>query len=194
MSDNYSIYHSGWEYINALFCYFRDLVSEKERISHIAPKYIYRGISKRYFTESLRLEILDKDINDKKKIIEVDGINLKKPLKKDIVKSLKECEAKQDNDNNSEEGCRTSEKLYKYLYDKLKTYIGTITPEKSDFQKSSLDGIQSHIDVLKKIHKNVCNILTQPEQIRSGASVRLRDVDKKYLTISDYLSYINNLI
>ncbi len=193
MSDNYSIYHSGWEYISALFCYFKDLVSEKERESHIAPKYIYRGISKRYFTESLRLENIVKDIPNRKTLI-VDGIILKKAQINDISKVLEECGIKRDNDNNSKKECTPFEELYNRLYDKLKTYIEIITPENSDTQKSSLDGIQSHIDVLKKIHKNVCNILTQPEQIRSGASVRLRDVDKKYLTISDYLSYINNLI
>lgn len=43
---------TGWEYISAIFSYFRDIAFLKERTSHIAPKYIYRGITRRYFTES----------------------------------------------------------------------------------------------------------------------------------------------
>jgi len=64
--SNYSI---GWEYISAIFSYFRDIVSKKELNSHVAPKYIYRGISKRYFTESERLCIAIKAILEDSEII-----------------------------------------------------------------------------------------------------------------------------
>ena len=73
----------GWEYISAVFCYFRDLVSHKETNSHIAPKYIYRGITKRYFTESERLRKIWNDYSNNKRIL-FDGKDITDDINEDI--------------------------------------------------------------------------------------------------------------
>ena len=81
----------GWEYISAVFCYFRDLVSHKETNSHIAPKYIYRGITKRYFTESERLRKIWNDYSNNKRILfdgkDITDVNIESQLQK-LTESL----------------------------------------------------------------------------------------------------------
>jgi len=83
--------------------------------------------------------------------------------------------------------------LYDCIYSALKAEIDEKV-KSIECTASCSDNITSNIQLLKTINGLDENTLTQPEQIRSAASVRLRDTDKKYLTISDYLSYINNLI
>ena len=61
MNTDYSFYTDGWDYISAIFYYFENLVKNRNPKSHIAPKFIYRGISRRYYTESRVLENLMKD-------------------------------------------------------------------------------------------------------------------------------------
>lgn len=195
----------GWEYISAVFCYFRDLVSHKETNSHIAPKYIYRGITKRYFTESERLRKIWNDYSNNKRIL-FDGKDITDDINEDIndVVNQFKSNAKSKPYNNClkpSNGLKlkeikevdASELLYSDIYKKLKDKIST------ELKKISKEGlcvknIEANVEILEQIHSWTENKLTQPEQIRSGASVRLRDFDKKYLTISDYLSYINNLI
>lgn len=55
-------YFEGWKYINALFEYFKKEAEPKFSNSHIAPRYIFRGISKRFFTESQEITKLQKQL------------------------------------------------------------------------------------------------------------------------------------
>lgn len=196
---------TGWEYISAIFSYFRDIAFLKERTSHIAPKYIYRGITRRYFTESECIRNILKEYKEKK-CVTFNNVDITNELREDCIATLSKFKEnakhkpyndflKPNNGLTLEERKERdeSEILYYKLYKKLKDKI---EKEIEDVDKANCcsKNIESYIKVLETINQWTENKLTQPEQIRSGASVRLRDVDKKYLTVSDYLSYINNLI
>lgn len=127
----------GWEYISAVFCYFRDLVSHKETYSHIAPKYIYRGITKRYFTESERLRKIWNDYSNNKRIL-FDGKDITDDINEDIndVVNQFKSNAKSKPYNNClkpSNGLKlkeikevdASELLYSDIYKKLKDKIST---------------------------------------------------------------------
>lgn len=54
-------YFEGWKYINAVFTLFEEKAKCRIKDSHIVPRHIFRGITKRFFTEST---ILNKMICD----------------------------------------------------------------------------------------------------------------------------------
>lgn len=70
MSDTFK----GWQYISAIFNTFCKMYGSEHSASYISPRFIFRGISKRYFTESVLLnEILlnkDKQVQEIRKAIE----------------------------------------------------------------------------------------------------------------------------
>lgn len=198
-------YSSGWEYISAIFCYFQDKILKVNSKLHIAPKYIYRGISKRYFTESEMLNNIIKafqntvpyDLNGK------DITVIYRTAYDAAIDEFKKYAKEHPYDNSHEivNGLRLyklkiqkkSEYFYGEIYKILKQKIDErIKEQKHD--KSCNPNIVRNIQLLQELNNWDENTLTRPEQIRSGASVRLRDTDKKYFSITDYLSYINNLI
>lgn len=198
----------GWEYIAAIFSYFRNLVSAKETESHVAPKYIYRGISKRYYTQSDRLDdlIYALEHNSEYKLDETDITGdteqYWETAQLEFVKNAKP-ERKPYN-NKSRKPINGNKLKDQKKNDKSKELYNTIYPIFVKWLIDLLGGnnsttncannIVDNINLLEEINNNLLNRLTRPEQIRSGASVRLRDIDQKYQNISDYLNYINNLI
>ena len=143
----------GWEYINALF----QLLQEKNPSSLIAPKYIYRGITKRHFTSSTVLDSYLNDHSSEKKEIEEKYSSELEKLKNPIDKQ---------------------KIYYKELYE-------TIHKEYNASKRGT-------IKKLRDIIKNPRFSCVKPEYIRSGAAVRLDNIDKR--TQSDYLYYLNDMI
>lgn len=198
-------YSLGWEYISAIFCYFQDCILKNSNSSHIAPKYIYRGISKRYFTESILLnEVINSFIENKAVIL--NGVDITDNLCDDYITTNEKFKkyAGSFPYNNSHEivnglpidklkRLKRAEILYKEIYTRLKQKIADRILE-LESENLCMGNIIQNIELLRDVNCWIENRLTQPEQVRSGASVRLRDVDKKYFSITDYLSYINNLI
>lgn len=200
-----STYSVGWEYISAIFCYFQDYILKRNYKLHIAPKYIYRGISKRYFTESVLLNNIIKLYENNSSVV-LNEVDITDEFYEDYLDAIRKFEdySKEHPYNNSHEivnGMFMDElKLYKksgflYLniYKRLKQRIERLIKEQKD-KFSCESNIINNLQLLRELNRWNDNILTVPEQIRSGASVRLRDTDKKYFSITDYLSYINNLI
>lgn len=198
-------YSLGWEYISAIFCYFQDHILKENYDLHIAPKYIYRGISKRYFTESVTLrDIIKSFINEKSYIL--NNIDVTEEYRDEYLAAKHKFEKYSiehpyDNSHEIVNGMlldelkiqKKTEYFYENIYKLLKQRIEErITDQDADSQCEP--NIIRNIQLLSDINSWTENILTRPEQIRSGASVRLRDTDKKYFSITDYLSYINNLI
>lgn len=200
-----SKYSVGWEYISAIFCYFQDYILRGNCKLHIAPKYIYRGISKRYFTESVLLNDIIKSYENNSSVI-LNEIDITDELYEDYLDAISKFEdySKEHPYNNSHEIVngmfmdelklyKKSELLYLNIYKRLKQRIERLIKEQTD-EFSCESNIINNLQLLRELNIWNENILTVPEQIRSGASVRLRDTDKKYFSITDYLSYINNLI
>lgn len=144
----------GWEYINALL----QLLQEKKTSSLIAPKYIYRGITRRYFTSSKILE---------------NYLESNKSEKEDIEKKY------------SDEFAEQNDTLNKYeIY-----YKGLCVKVYDEYLKHN---DKQPIDRLRLIEKDERFSCIKPEYIRSGAAVRLANINKR--TQSDYLYYLNNMI
>ena len=141
----------GWEYINVLFLLMQKLSPK----SLIAPKYIYRGITKRHFTSSTVLDSYllehpkEKEEIDDKYSIELENLN--SPKDKQTF-------------------------YYKVLCKKLC----------AEFKE------EEKIDNLVNILQGQLFSCIRPEYIRSGAAVRLGNMDKR--TQSDYLYYLDNMI
>lgn len=200
-----STYSVGWEYISAIFCYFQDYILKGNCKLHIAPKYIYRGISKRYFTESVLLNDIIALYENNSSVI-LNEIDITDEFYEDYLDAISKFEdySKEHPYNNSHEIVngmfmdelklyKKSEFLYLNIYKRLKQKIERLIKEQTDEFSCELN-IINNLQLLRELNIWNENILTVPEQIRSGASVRLRDTDKKYFSITDYLSYINNLI
>lgn len=143
----------GWEYINALF----QLMQENNPTSLIAPKYIYRGITKRHFTSSTVLE----------------SYLIEHPKEKKEIEDTYSSELEKLNDS----------------IDKQKLYYGALYQKIYNEYKSSK---RNTIDKLRDIVRNPLFYCVKPEYIRSGAAVRLTNIDKR--TQSDYLYYLNDMI
>lgn len=198
----------GWEYIAAIFSYFRNIVYAKEANSHVAPKYIYRGISKRYFTQSNRLDKLIEALeNGTKYILDKNDISFEIAQYWETAQSEFKKKTNQENKSYNNK-CRKplnaytlkdqkkddkAKELYKILYPKFLEWLNEIFANNISTSNCAIK-IADYIQLLDEINNNLLNKLTRPEQIRSGASIRLRDIDCKYQSISDYLNYINNLI
>ena len=183
-------YFEGWRYINALFEYFKKKAEPRTLCSHIAPRYIFRGISKRFFTESEKISKLHMQLKNSQKcgqlfyqipdssIIEYINHNNKSRLRSSIINASMFLSKTEDP--------ISPQYVYNVIYNDFKLNVQRILND------ISVDD-NNEIAFLEKIthHKRFDYI--KPEQIRSGASVRLRDTEKNYTTIADYLYYINNL-
>ena len=116
----------GWDYINALFLLMKEITPS----GLIAPKYIYRGITKRHFTSSTVLDSYLKNHPKEEKEIEekwLSGLNkLKNPMDKQefYYKELYEkfCEEYK----NEEKDNKTLEKLRRIVQNPL---FSCIKPE-----------------------------------------------------------------
>lgn len=190
---NANNYFEGWKYINAIFSLFQEKAEKSMKNSHIVPRYIFRGISKRFFTESEQIRALNDEIKkkagDTKGCLHIDENSLLKYL--DDKHNNREIQALSFNSNEDIKKCddKNDEWIYNLIYkninDKLKN-----TESCNDITK----GKSTEIGLLKGIEKSYHYDYIKPEQIRSGTSVRLRDTEKDYTTIADYLSYTKNLI
>lgn len=190
-------YFQGWKYINAIFNVFQKKTISY-RNSHIAPRYIYRGISKRFFTESKKINGLIENINATESLLKedykyIDLSNLKTYIEiKDALQFNNETIplfTTQPTDKCIELKKLSPLDIYDYLYSELLSnhqynIEGTIQngPELDDYS------------FIEEFENDIIYEYIKPEQIRSGASVRLRDTEKNYTVIADYISYIKNLI
>lgn len=196
---------SGWEYISAIFCYFQDCILKKNSKLHVAPKYIYRGISKRYFTESGLLNDFITSFIDKKSFFvdEADITDDYRKEYKDAISKFEKYSLEHPYDNTHEivngklldelKLQKKSEFFYTIIYKRLKRRLEDYIDSQDSISSCDVN-IVKNIQLLNELNNWHEHLLTKPEQVRSGASVRLRDTDKKYFSITDYLSYINNLI
>lgn len=206
----------GWNYISAIFSVFRLNLESDLKTSHISPKYIYRGITKRYFTESNELASIIANIQDKdyvgnnncpkpkietQKIIK-DGLNeatkiLKSTNEQPLSAVHKPRESKEQWELRIKE-----EEVYKKLYKELHVLADVNDPEYQLCNNENTESVNNQLEIpldnyikyLKSISESEFHTFTAPEQIRSGASVRLRDTDAKYYTVSDYIRYNKNLV
>ncbi len=200
MNDDFK----GWSYINALFTYFSQLSEASNSNSHIVPKYVFRGISKRYFTESKSIDLLDS-------IMETES------AKANYSTSVIKCCNKAKNDYDAlkdriqKETDRTKirkrclyDRLYQGLIDKIKNkhlklgirkknLLGKFEEHELHLDNEVID-LQVNLDFLRSVKSMLTEHIVAPEQVRSGASVRLRDTEKDYSTSADYLAYVRNLI
>lgn len=200
-----SLYSTGWEYVSAIFCYFQDYILKENSKLHIAPKYIYRGISKRYFTESLLLNDLICSFENKEGMVfnNVDVTDEFRVEYNDAKRMFENFSKEHPYDNSHEivngmilEELKIQKKtefLYKNIYKRLKERLDQRYKHQESVSSSDVN-IVDNIRLLKELNNWNETLLTRPEQVRSGASVRLRDTDKKYFSFTDYFAYINNLI
>ncbi len=201
MSDTFK----GWQYISAIFNTFCKMYGTEHSDSYISPRFIFRGISKRYFTESVLLNnvLLNKD----KQLPEI---------KKAIEKGNQDFEKIKSRRNESDwKNIRIKciyERLYQRFIDKINKENGKLATRIDDLkqalnhfnttvgktQQLFLDDATLELQVNMGYLKTVVDCMKAynvcPELIRSGASIRLRDTTKDYSTVADYLSYIRNLI
>lgn len=184
-------YFEGWKYISALFNRFQMKSKEDSIVSHIAPRYIFRGISKRFFTDSKLICALKDTLmglydskNKDYKYIPHDTI-LGYLNSNQCISTLS---LSKENRNTSLDvtSLKTSE-LYDVIYHDLIMKIETIEFKRFDGVASEEEAVLSNIEDSKFFR------YVQPEQIRSGSSVRLRDVESNYKAIADYLSYTKSL-
>lgn len=182
-------YFEGWKYINAIFEFFQEHSRIQYAGSYIAPRHIFRGISKRFFTESSEINSIHKVINGfqtkKGKVIHPDVSDqtiVDFVLKKD-KKSLRQTISLKYEVKPLEYAV-TPKQIYEVLYKKILSEIS-----KDNF----ISGFSSDLEYLKAISHSHFYDYIKPEQIRSGTSVRLRDTENNYNIIADYLSYTSNL-
>lgn len=188
----------GWRYINAIFALFEQKAKERMKNSHIAPMYIYRGISKRFFTESNSINRLINSIKnaansyESKEDLFINGNSLLNYINNDSKRIIFSKEDKKENESVNN---LSSKWVYECVYENINSLS----------RKGKLNGYLNNktnkpneeigeIGLLKAIEGHSGYFYIKPEQIRSGASVRLRDTGKTYTTIADYLSYTRNLI
>lgn len=181
-------YFEGWKYINALFEYFKKETEPNFSNSHIAPRYIFRGISKRFFTESQEVTKLQKRLKKVQKrgeifyqipsssIIKYISNRDKSTLEKSVLDASSFLPPLKDS--------ITNEKIFDVIYSDFLEEIKMIISETSVSEIANKE-----FEVLDKIKHHERFKYIRPEQIRSGASIRLRDTEKNYTTIADYLYY-----
>lgn len=194
----------GWRYINALFTYFSQLSEQKESHSHIAPKFVFRGISKRYYTESKSIDSFDV-------LMEENPLNTvyTERAKRRHRRAIQDFDALKDRKRTEKERTQFRrkciyERLYQGFVDIIKKENNHIAEKKQLLQNKLEDynihlnedviNLQLNLDFLHSVNNALVEYLVAPEQVRSGASVRLRDTEKDYSTSADYLAYIRNLI
>lgn len=191
MTKNYD-YFEGWKYISALFDFFQEESLNRTIDSHIAPRYIYRGISKRHFTESKCIaeflneikEAFKKERDKDFKYISSNDILSCISKKKKISHNIF---SPQGRLNSFDVNQLSPHKIYNVLYNDLSLKI-----DKNQFRRhEKYHCIESAI--LHNIVESTHYDYVKPEQIRSGSSVRLRDIESNYRTTADYLSYTKNL-
>lgn len=201
MSDTFK----GWQYISAIFNTFCKMYGSEHSASYISPRFIFRGISKRYFTESVLLnEILlnkDKQVQEIRKAIEKgeqDFEKIKSRRKESEWKNIRvQCIYERLYQKFRDKINRENEKLATKAED-LKLALRHFNSKVENSQQIILDDatveLQVNMDYLKTVVDSMTMYKVCPELIRSGASIRLRDTTRDYSTVADYLSYIRNLI
>lgn len=168
---------------------FPGLLLKENYNSHIAPKYIYRGISKRYFTESVTLNDIIESFDDKKSYI-FNEIDITEVYCNEYLTAKDKFEqySKEHPYNNSHEIVngmhldelkiqKKTEYFYENIYKRLKQRFEELI-KGNDENLPCEQNILRNIQLLKELNNWFENTLTKSEQIRSGASVRLRDTDK----------------
>ncbi|MGM9852614.1 MAG: hypothetical protein ACI30N_01415 [Muribaculaceae bacterium] len=185
-------YFEGWKYINALFEYFKKEAEPKFSNSHIAPRYIFRGISKRFFTESQEITQLQKRLKKVQKrgeiYYQIPSSSIIKYISNRDKSSLKDSILDASRFLSPAKESITTEEIYNVIYSDFLDEIKIILSE-----ISAAEIANKEFEILDKIKHHGRFKYIKPEQIRSGASIRLRDTEKNYTTIADYLYYINNL-
>lgn len=203
-TNNISDSSKGWDYICALFYFYQNRVMRKNRNSHIYPRYIYRGISRRHFTDSACIE----DIWGKYREMKESGIN-DKSISKSVLSCIKNGEKdatlemeKYEYDITQMGENKDSINRFKLYYIKRNIYFRIYSKLLEDINKATSKSyfhedshqVVSYVKILERFIKNGYYVLTEPEHIRSGASIRLGGKDGKYCSTSDYISYITTLI
>lgn len=217
MVDNRNINTiQGWNYISAIFSFFSQNLEYDFKTSHIAPRYIYRGITRRYFTESREISSIIANIPEKDSVNNCKYSELRLETQKIILDGLQEARkifesfkelpisaTTRPRESKEERALRIREaEVYKKLYTALLSLAELNDPESQpcDYGDTKHIGTQleiplnDYIKYLKSLTESEFYSITAPEQIRSGASVRLRDTDAQYYTVADYIRYHKNLV
>lgn len=159
----------GLSYISALIRVFNHLSTS----SITNPKYIFRGITQRFFTSS---EVLSKEV----KILK-GGDKSKYPLCNELYK------------HHNHELCKLDENAFvKKLYKLISEHVKRLVNSDIIHNNGDADLYAKYIIGLINNSKYLFKILS-PQYLRSGASVRLNNHASSHRQ-QDYLWYIRNLI
>lgn len=165
--------YQGWQYINTLL----DLMyrqAEEHRKNHIiAPRYIFRGVTQRFFTSS---EIIHSHLLDNKD---------------EYIKQINRiCKIEKQSDLTSKPQDEISHtdwvKLEKSFYKQSRSQIH------QNITKWIKDEHHKPFELLSAIMDDANYKYVKPQYIRSGAAVRLFHQQNR--TQYDYVSYLRNLI
>lgn len=182
----------GWSYISAIFQVL--LQKSDERESLIEPQYIFRGITKRWFSTSVLIEENKNDI--------IENIQSIARNDDDINALSSECQKwiKQLNEGQLDKLYELESKaLYQFLYERFKHAIKT---EETKLYNNEVDN--KSFELLKMImqppksndknsiiHKDYTYCV--PEYINSGAVVRLKE-GSPHPSNLDYVNYIKHML
>lgn len=188
-----SLIVNGWEYINAIFNVL--IVKSDENECLTAPNYIFRGITKRWFTTSTLID------DDKKNIIkEIESIansemernticaSCEKWIQKNIIKSnLREKNATLSKNHKKSifKEKLESKDYYEFLYERLKYTI-------SFMEEKGIKPYDLLLEIMKTETKSDYNYCV-PQFINSGAVVRLKK-GSLHPSNLDYVNYIKHML
>lgn len=165
--------YQGWQYVNALLNLMYQQAEEHRKNHIIAPRYIFRGVTQRFFTSS---EIIHSHLlEDAKEYNKQIDYVCKKEKRSDL-------KYKSQDEITHTDWAKLEKSFYKQSRNQLhKTITKWI---KSEHRKAP--------ELLKAILDDTNYKYVKPEYIRSGAAVRLFHQQNR--TQYDYISYLRNLI
>ena len=164
--------YKGWRYVNTLLDYMFDEAKKRRENHVVAPRYIFRGVTQRFFTSSKSIqEYLKKNPGEIVSLIRCKANHFKYNLTEKDIEEL-----------GATAWVKAQRNYYRKVYGEFKKELSVW---QNDSQLSPKDTLHSIVS-----HPNYQYII--PQYIRSGAAVRLFKQQNR--TQNDYISYIRNLI
>lgn len=181
----------GWSYISAIF---QVLLQESDkRESLIEPQYIFRGITKRWFSTSVLIEKNKEKIIDNIRSVSQDEDKIG-ALSKECQRWIKQLQLEKVGDLDSKE-------LYEFMYERFKHAIKTEEKKLENDDKGSRNKSFELLSMIMSppeangddsmIHQDF--VYCVPEYINSGAVVRLKD-GSPHPSNLDFVNYIKHML
>ena len=182
---------NGWEYISSIF---KMMIIDEPYKEIFEPHFIYRGITKRYFSQSPEIEAYLKD-NEHIDIEKLEEDRKIKELNKCYIEKIYPYMKLQwmliDKDNyTNEKTTELENKLDKFLKEKLKNWKSDLENWKSNLKDDA------PYEKLEKIREETLYKKLIPEFIESGLAVRLLEKQKNenYTSANKHIDYVNYII